>query len=95
MKLHQKAYLLLSLSKADSLWDYELIRNTLSEYGESGPYREKTLNVALDELSAAGLIHRIEEKLEHSGHPPRLHFRYRLSDFGISRMVDTGLLANW
>ncbi len=95
MKLHQKGYLLLSLSKTDSLWDHELIQKTLNEYGESGSYREKTINVALDELSAAGLIHRVEEKLENTGHQQKLHFRYKLSDFGISRMVDSGLLINW
>lgn len=95
MKLHQKAYLLSTLSKSGPLWDYELIQQTLKEYGESGSYRENTLNVALDELSAAGLINRIEEKLEYSALKSTLRFRYQLSDFGISRMVDTGLLINW
>ncbi|WP_047553042.1 hypothetical protein [Methylotenera sp. G11] len=92
MKLHQKGYLLTTLSRSGSLWDYELTRKALHEYSETGTFREKTLNIALDELSAAGLIHRIEEKLETDGKQSKLRFKYKLSDFGVSRMVDTGLL---
>lgn len=95
MKLHQKGYLLLTLNQSSSLWDYELIKSTLSEYGESGSYRAKTISIALDELSAAGLINRVEEKLDNIDGKLKLHFRYKLSDFGVSRMVDTGLLMTW
>ncbi|MGZ8251287.1 MAG: hypothetical protein ACXW1P_02950 [Methylophilaceae bacterium] len=92
MKLHQKGYLLVELSKAANLWDYQLINKALFEYGESGAYREKTLRIALDELAAAGLIKRIEEKLETKWGKAKLYFRYQLSDFGRTRMQDTGLL---
>jgi len=92
LKLHQKGYLLITLSRSGSLWDYDLIKRALHEYSESGAFREKTLNIALDELSAAGLINRIEQKLETDGNQSKLRFKYKLSDFGISRMVDTGLL---
>ena len=91
-KLHQKGYLLVELNKFASLWDYQLINKTLFEYGESGAYREKTLRIALDELAAAGLINRIEEKLETVRGKTNLMFRYRISDFGKTRMRDTGLL---
>lgn len=92
MKLHQKGYLLVALSQADSLWDDQLITSTLREYNLSGDYWEKNLRVALDELAAAGLITRLEEKLENVRGKPRLLFHYRLSDFGRTRMCDTGLL---
>ena len=95
MKVHQKAYLLLALNKSGSLWDYELIKKTLLEYNESGAFREKTLSIALDELAAAGLISRVEEKLDTIGGQSKLCFKYKLSDFGVSRMVDTGLLLAW
>ena len=95
MKVHQKGYLLLALNKSGSLWDHELIKMTLHEYGESGAFREKTLSIALDELAAAGLISRIEEKLETVDDQLKLRFKYKLSDFGVSRMVDTGLLLAW
>lgn len=95
MKVHQKGYLLLALNKSGTIWDYELIKMTLLEYNESGAFREKTLSIALDELAAAGLISRVEEKLESIDDQSKLCFKYKLSDFGVSRMVDTGLLPSW
>ena len=92
MKLHQKGFLLVELRKFNNMWDYELIEKTLKEYEESGDFREKTLRIALDELSAAGLIKRIESKLETVNGKTKLLFRYQVSDFGLSRMRDTGLL---
>lgn len=93
MKLHQKGYLLVELSQAASLWDDTLITLALHEYGLAGDYWEKNLRVALDELAAAGLITRIEEKLKSVQGKSTLMFRYQLSDFGRTRMLDTGLLA--
>ncbi len=92
MKLHQKGFLLVTLNKNNQLWDYELIFRAFLEYNISGNYNEKTLRIALDELSAAGLITRIDEKLE-TVQQQKMLFRYQLSDFGRSRMIDTGLLA--
>lgn len=92
MRLHQKGFLLVELSKSSNMWDDELIEKTLNEYEVSGDFREKTLRIALDELSAAGLIKRIESKLETIEGKEKLLFKYEISDFGISRMRDTGLL---
>lgn len=92
MRLHQKGFLLVELSKFSNMWDDELIEKTLNEYEEFGDFREKTLRIALDELSAAGLIKRIESKLETIDGKEKLLFKYQVSDFGISRMRDTGLL---
>lgn len=92
MKLHQKGFLLVTLSKNNKLWDDELIVQTFIEYNISSDYCEKTLRIALDELSAAGLITRVEEKLEANNKQAKLLFRYQLSDFGRARMIDTGLL---
>lgn len=92
MKLHQKGFLLVALSKNNKLWDDELIVQAFIEYNISGDYSEKTLRIALDELSAAGLITRVEERLETNIRHAKLLFRYQLSDFGRMRMVDTGLL---
>jgi hypothetical protein len=92
MKLHQKGFLLVTLSNVSSMWDDQLIENVCSEYEESSDFIEKTLRIALDELSAAGLINRIESKLETVNSKTQLLFNYKLSDFGKSRMVDTGLL---
>lgn len=92
MKLHQKGFLLITLNKAGSMWDYQLIKKSFNEYDEPGDFKEKTLRIALDELAAAGLIKCIENKIEVNNGKEKLLFKYQLSDFGISRMVDTGLL---
>lgn len=92
MKLHQKGFLLLALNRVPDAWDYQIIATALAEYGLSGQYWENNLRVALDELAAAGLISKIDQKLETASGKSRLRFHYRLSDFGRSRMLDTGLL---
>ena len=92
MKLHQKGFLLVALSKNNTLWDDELIVQAFIEYNIFGDYSEKTIRIALDELSAAGLITRVEEKLEMNKQREKLLVRYQLSDFGRARMIDTGLL---
>ncbi len=92
MKLHQKGFLLVALSKVDSLWDQSLIAQTFEEYGSAGEYAENTIRIALDELAAGGLITRLEEKLDIHNGGHKLVFKYQLSDFGRSRMQDTGLI---
>jgi hypothetical protein len=92
MKLHQKGFLLVALSKVDSLWDESLIQQTFEEYGSADDYAENTIRIALDELAAGGLITRLEERLNVENGRQKLTFKYQLSDFGRSRMQDTGLL---
>ena len=94
MKLHQKGFLLVELSKVDSSWDYELVSKALAEYKLTGRYWVNTLRVALEELAAAGLVTRIGEQLDDGSHagPGKVLFNYQLSEFGRSRMRDTGLL---
>ena len=94
MKLHQKAYLLVELSKADSSWDYELIDKALKEYNVSGSRWINTFRVALDELAAAGLTNSTEKKLDDGSHvgADKVLFKYHLTEFGRTRMRETGLL---
>ena len=94
MKLHQKGAILVALSEADSLWDEQIINLARREYERAGFYWENTLRIALDELAAAGLITRLEEKLTSIRGKSVLTFRYRLSEFGRTRMLDTGLLPH-
>lgn len=90
MKLHQKGFLLVELSGAARIWDDDLIAKTMAEYALSGSYWINSIRIALDELAAAGLILRLEAKLDQA--TPRVLFCYTLSDFGRARMRDTGLL---
>jgi hypothetical protein len=94
MKIHQKGFLLITLSQVEDIWDYILVERALSEYALSGIDAMNTFYVALNELAAAGLIMRIEEKLVNNpavAREARLAFRYKLSDFGRERMLETGL----
>jgi hypothetical protein len=94
MKLHQKAFLLVEISKVSSIWDSDLIAKAMKEYGLSGKYWINSLRVALDELAAAGLIVRVSSRIDDGKKllPGALLFHWRLSEFGRSRMRDTGLL---
>ena len=94
MKLHQKGFLLVKLSKVVSMWDHELVAMALSEYRLSGRHWISTLRVALEELAAAGLVTRVAEQLDDGSHAGKgkVLFNYQLSEFGRSRMRDTGLL---
>jgi hypothetical protein len=92
MKLHQKGFLLVQLNSVSTLWDEELIARTLREYGHSGEYWENSIRVALDELTAAGLVIRLQSKLKNIRGKPMLTFLYTVTDFGKARMIDTGLL---
>lgn len=94
MKLHQKAYLLIELSKADSTWDYQLVEKALIEYNVSGSRWVNTFRVALDELAAAGLANSTEKKLDDGTHvgTDKVLFKYQLTEFGRTRMRETGLL---
>jgi hypothetical protein len=89
MKLHQKAYLLVELSKTSNIWDYELIEKTLKHYDEHDDFREKSLRIALDELASAGLTKLVNQQFSNG----QLLFCYELSEFGRARMLDTGLLT--
>src|ERR1035437_3581666 len=92
--LPKKGFLLVEISKVSSIWDSDLIAKALKEYDLSGAYWINNLCVVLDELTADGLIARIESKLDDGTHitPGRVLFNYRLSNFGRARMQDTGLL---
>lgn len=95
MKIHQKGFLLIELSKHDCLWDGDLIAIVLNEYGLVGHYWVNSICVTLDELSSAGLIARIDSRLEQSlfATKERVMFKYQLTDFGRTRMHSTGLLT--
>jgi len=87
MKLHLKGFLLQELARLDVGWDTRLVGAALDTYGLSGLHWCNTLHIALDELSSAGLIERLEARLEDG----LLQFCYRITAFGRTRMADTGL----
>ncbi|MEZ5523733.1 MAG: hypothetical protein R3E62_02025 [Pseudomonadales bacterium] len=96
MKLHQKGFLLVELNKVTECWDYELIDKALVEYNVKGARWVNTFRVALDELSAAGLTMITDKKLDDGSRVgiDKVLFRFRLTDFGRTRLQETGLLAS-
>lgn len=96
MKLHQKGFLLVELSKHESIWDSDLIATVLEEYKLYGDYWFKSICVTLDELASAGLIARIDSQLDEGLFVTkvRVMFKYQLTDFGRTRMYSTGLLTS-
>lgn len=94
MKMHQKGFLLVQLSECDSMWDYELVAKALSEYSLSGLHWISTMRVALEEMASAGLVTRVAGKVCDGSHAGigKVLFNYKLSEFGRSRLHDTGLL---
>lgn len=96
MKLHHKGYLLVELSKVERIWDYQLVAKALQEYSVSGAHWINTFRVALDELSAAGLANSVNKKLDDGSHvgADKVLFEYQLTEFGRTRMRETGLLEN-
>jgi hypothetical protein len=93
LKLHQKGFLLTALSRESVAWDYALVARTVAEYGVAGRRGINAIRIALDEMASAGLIERVEERLDDGAHfaVGKVLFRYRLTDFGRRRMQDTGL----
>ena len=84
----------MQLSKSNSIWDYELVARTLSEYSLSGLHWVSTVRVALEELSSAGLVTRVAGKISDGSQAGKgkVLFNYRISEFGRTRLYDTGLL---
>jgi len=95
MKLHQKGFLLVELANHESIWDSDLISTVLEEYKLYGDYWFKSICVTLDELAAAGLIARVDSRLDEGlfVSKARVMFKYQLTDFGRTRMHSTGLIS--
>lgn len=92
MKLHQKGFLLVEISKQALIWDKILIHKAMHEYGLTGAYWFNHFCVSLDELAAAGLIHRHDSDIDNTHFKgQRVMFQYALSEYGRQRMIDTGL----
>jgi len=90
MKLHHKGFVLVSLADLQVSWDDKLIVLAMNEYELEGQYWTNHFSVILDELASAGLITRLDHRLD--ANSQRLMFQYAMSDFGIKRMQATGLL---
>lgn len=92
--IHVKGRILQHLADSPMLWDYQIADLILKEYGLSGDYWKGTVRVSLADLFSCGLIDSVEEAIDDGRHfgCEKVLFRYRLTDFGRTRMQDTCLL---
>jgi len=89
-KVHIKGFILRQIAGTDGMWDDDLAASVCREYGKQGPYWQGSVRVILTDLYSGGLLTSVEEKFDASA--DKMRFRFRLSDFGRQRMLDTGLL---
>lgn len=90
MKIHIKGFILQQLAASPGLWDTEIGRRVCGEYDKpAGDYWFGTVRACLADLSSGGLIQAIEDKVDAAS--GKLLFKYRVSDFGLARMRQTGL----
>lgn len=94
MKLHIKGRILQYLVETPVLWDYQIAEQVLREYELEGDYYKGSVRVSLADLSSCGLIESIEEAIDDGTRfgCEKVLFKYKLTDFGRSRMRDTSLL---
>ena len=93
-KLHMKGYILRLLDeRQDGLWDYEIAEKVLSEYRHSGAYWLGEVRVTLTDLFSSALLEEVEDRLDDGEHfgVGKVLIKFRLSQFGRNRMVETGL----
>ena len=75
------------------IWDYEIARQILKEYGLAGGYAME-MRVTLTDLFSGALIETIEEKLDKGEHfgKGKILFKFSLTNFGRDRIADTGII---
>jgi hypothetical protein len=93
-KLHMKAYMLCLLRDRGEMWDYDLANAVMEEYGLSGDYWYGTVRLTLTDLFSGGLVNEVETTVdvEKSFGREKVLFRFALTEFGVERMQQTGLL---
>lgn len=76
------------------IWDYDIARQILKEYGLSGSYAMGNVRLTLTDLSSGALIEIVEEKLDNGEHfgEGKILFKFALTDFGKERMQETGII---
>lgn len=87
----------LQLLQERPLWDYEIAERIAHEYTEAqGDYWHNTIRLNLADLQSGGLVcyDSAELDLEKTHGVEKPVYRYELTQFGLERMRQTGLLIN-
>jgi hypothetical protein len=76
------------------IWDYDIAKQILKEYGLSGAYEMGNIRLTLTDLFSGALIETVKEKVDNGEHfgPGKILFKFALTSFGEERMRDTGII---
>ncbi len=82
------------LKHCDGLWDYEITLKVLEEYGHSGAYWRGEIRATLTDLFSGAMLEEIEDRLDDGAYfgTGKVLVKFRLTEFGRTRMVESGLL---
>ena len=93
--LHMKGFILRLLADAGNggLWDYEVMQKVFEKYRFRSDYWKGEIRVTLTDLYSGALIEEMEDDLDDGRYFGRdkVLMKFRLSEFGAERMVETGL----
>lgn len=92
--LHIKGYMLRLLHERGEMWDYDVANEVMDAFGLTGEYWHGTVRLTLTDLFSGGLLTEVDTAVN----PKRSHgrvkilFRFALTEFGVARMEQTGML---
>ena len=90
-----KGYILRLLEQnKGGLWDYEIAEKVMSQFNHSGSYWQGEIRANLTDLFSGALLEEVEDRLDDGEcfSAGKVLVKFKLSSFGHSRMVETGLL---
>ncbi len=90
-----KGYILNLLEQCrDGLWDYEIAEKVMAEYNHSGLYWHGEVRANLTDLFSGALLEEVEDKLDDGEYfgEGKVLVKFKLSPFGRTRMLESGLL---
>lgn len=80
--LPTKSQIIVEFSKADQLWDYEVVHKVLSERNMDTEYWRNTAQFWCTELSGMAIIQETEYKVNSPEWGGRIAHRYSISEYG-------------
>ena len=91
--MHMKGCVLVLLAERGPMWDHEIAGVVMQSYGLSGDYWFGTVRLMLADLFSSGLLTEVETTVDPtvSGDEQKLLSRFDLTDFGRTRMRQSGL----
>lgn len=75
------------LSDGAEMWNYDLVKMLMEEYGEKSGFQRDSINFDLIELQASGFIEPTESKIDIDGtfRQDALLNKYKITDLGMSQ----------